>query len=242
MPANNDNIVILHGWGASSKSWIQVKQLLERKGYKVLVFDLPGFGNAGLPPQPFSVGDYVDWVKKEVKNFGPFFLLGHSFGGRVSIKFAAKYPGKLKGLILVSSAGIKHKPLFLLGFILKIFKRFKFISNLPILKNIFYFFRQIFYKYILRKTDYLNVSGVMKGTFKKAVEEDLSPYLPKIKVPTLIIWGEKDKITPLKDAYLMKKEIRNSKLEIIKNAGHAPHLYNPDEVAEMAAKFIRPVV
>src|SRR5579872_6395942 len=106
------DVVILHGWGGSAKSFAAFAEVLERKGYKVHSFDLPGFGTAEPPPKPWSVDDHVSFVKEFCDRNGltRFFLMGHSFGGRVSIKFAAQYPDKLAGLVLYAAAGIKPKP------------------------------------------------------------------------------------------------------------------------------------
>ncbi len=71
-----------------------------------------------------------------------------------------------------------------------------------------------------------------------ALEEDLKPLLGKISVPTLIIWGKKDKITLLKDASLMKEKIKNSQLQVLENIGHTPHLENPKLLAQKIKGFI----
>ncbi len=166
-----------------------------------------------------------------------FFLLGHSFGGRMAIKYAAKHPEKSKGLILVSVAGIIPKKCFLPSFISEMAKVGNKFSFLP-----FYsFFRKVFYRFILRKTDYIKSEEIpnLKETFKKIIAEDLTPYFSKIKTPTLIIWGEKDKMTPLSDAHLMNKKIPNSKLEVLKNIKHSSHREAPEILAEKIINFIK---
>lgn len=229
-------LIILHGWQSSKEKWQKVKANIEQSGVKVIVPDLPGFKPENELKKALSLDDYVDWVKNfAIENIsGKFFLLGHSFGGRIAIKFAAKYPEKLEGLILVSAAGIKRKKTFWQILLLRIAKIGKKFSFLP-----FYsFFKKIFYKFILRKTDYLKAKGLMKETFKKIIEENLTPYLSKISLPTLIIWGARDKVTPIKNAYLIKKEIENSTLKLIPEAGHTPYLETPEKLAELISKFL----
>lgn len=234
------NIIILHGWASSAEKWQVVKQGIKEQGIRVIVPDLPGFKKETELSQSWNLDDYVDWLANFFSKACPEpaegFLLGHSFGGRIAIKFAAKYPEKLKGLILVSSAGIKHKRTPYIRAILdmaKIGRQCRFAPFFP-------FLRKIFYKYILRRTDYINAEKMpfLKETFKNIIREDLTQSLSQIKTPTLIIWGEKDKITPLSDAYLMNKEIPNSKLEILKNMGHAPHSENPKNLAQKITNFI----
>ena len=225
-------LVLLHGWQSSKERWQRVKEEIKKGGIKVIVPDLPGFKKETELKRPWGLDDYVEWVKRSFFiNEDQFFLLGHSFGGRIAIKFAIKYPEKLSGLILVSAAGIKPKRNPLVSIFVPIFKKLSFLPG-------YRFFRKIFYRFVLKKTDYVHLKGAMKETFKKVINEDLTPLLPKIKVPTLIIWGEKDQITPLSDAFLMKKEIKNSKLEILKDTGHAPHLENPKVLSQKILNFI----
>lgn len=221
-------ILILHGWGSSIKSWIKVQKILAEKGFQVIVFDLPGFGKSMIPLRPWSVEDYSNFVLKLVQKLelSKFFLLGHSFGGRIAIKFVAKYPNKLTGLILCG-APIGPSDTKSYGLILNMAKLAKKFSFLPG----FQFFRKIFYKYILKKTDYFELKGVMKETFKKIITEDLSSFLTKIRTKTLLLWGEKDEIEIVK--------IPNSKLIIFSGVGHNPHLEIPEKLAETILSFLR---
>jgi len=226
-------ILILHGWGSYAKRWDNVKELLEVKGYKVFVPDLPGFGQSPIPAKIWNLDNYADWVKDfaEKNNLGRFFLLGHSFGGSIGIKFAVKYPGKLIGLILVSAGRISKR------------KSIKNIFFLVMAKIGKLFFRQRIFKRIIYKLagsrDYLLArGGVMRETMKKVISEDLKPYLPKINVKTLIIWGDKDEVTPVADAYLIKKAIKNSVLGVIPNVGHRIRLEAPEILVEKVKEFI----
>ena len=235
---DNPTLIIFHGWQSSKEKWQTVKENLEKQGLKVIVPDLPGFKKETELKKPWGLDDYLDWFTQlNNREDESFFLLGHSFGGRMAIKFAAKHPEKLKGLILVSAAGIKPKRNLqsrLISATAKFGRRF---SSLP-----FYsFFRKIIYRFILRTTDYIKAEKILnlKDTFKKIIAEDLTGYLEKIKTPTLIIWGEKDKMTPLSDAYLMNEKIPNSKLEVLKNIGHSPHREAPKMLAEKIINFIK---
>jgi pimeloyl-ACP methyl ester carboxylesterase len=228
-----ENFLILHGWNGSSDSWRKIIEILEIK-YKVICPDFPGFGKTETPKIPWSLNDFVEWLREftEKLNLKEFFLLGHSFGGRVAIKFSISHPEKVKKLILVSSAGIRQE----WGLKEKIIFQISKIGNAIFSKNHFFRFkdgaRNFFYR-IARIKDYSKAKGMMKETMKKIVEEDLLPELPKIQKETLIIWGEKDKIIPLKYAFLFKEKIKNSKLEILPKIGHSPHLEDPEKLAEV---------
>lgn len=240
-------ILILHGWGGSSDSWISVQKILTAQKFKVIVPDFPGFGKSKTPREPWHVDDYVEWLKnfiKEVKKYNgepaePFFLLGHSFGGRIAIKFTAKYPERVKSLILCSSAGIKpeqalkQKVLFCLGRLGDyLFSQRPLIRFKDGARNIFY--------QIIRQRDYLKANGTMKETVKKILEEDLLDFLPKIKTKTLILWGKLDKMVPLKYAYIMEEKIPNSRLIILPGIGHSPQLDVPEKLAKTIVQFLQP--
>jgi pimeloyl-ACP methyl ester carboxylesterase len=238
MENSQNSIVILHGWYSSKERWQKVKEIIEKEGIKAEIPDLPGFKEETKLNNPWDLDNYLNWAEKFIKgkkNSGeltePFFLLGHSFGGRIAMKFAIKNPEKIKGLILLSAAGIKPKENSIANSSL-IFKRLSFLPGYNL-------FRKFFYKFILKKTDYIKLEGIMKETFKKVTGEDFSDLLPEIKTKTLILWGEKDNITPLSDAYLMKEKIKNSKLEILKGIGHTPYSENPEILGFKITEFIK---
>ncbi len=232
-------ILVLHGWGGASDSWVEVQEILAQKGYKVICPDFPGFGKTPPPIDPWDVGDYANLILNFTQKLGldNFFLLGHSFGGRISIKFVTQYPDKIKILILCASAGIKPKPglktiiIFWLAkignviFAPKYLRRFK-----DSVRNFFYF--------SLRNRDYVKANGVMRKTIKKVLAEDLLPDLSKIKTKTLIVWGKIDKMVPLKYGYIFKEKIENSELEVLPKIGHSPHLEIPRKLAEIVSEFL----
>ncbi|MBM3257746.1 MAG: alpha/beta hydrolase [Candidatus Nealsonbacteria bacterium] len=237
-------ILLLHGWGGSSSSWVKIQEILGKKGYQVIVPDFPGFGKSADPFDPWGVKEYVEFVFQFVKELklNSFFLLGHSFGGRIAIKFSALYPEKVLRLVLVDSAGVeREKNLSLKQKIMLTWSRRLgyFIVTMPVLKKLYPLFRRIAYILVGTRDYYLIKSPVMKETFKKIIEEDLTDYLPMIKVKTLIIWGEKDRLTPISIAHLLKEKITGSELEVMPGIGHNPHLQSPKQLSEIILKFFK---
>ncbi|MCD6410659.1 alpha/beta hydrolase [bacterium] len=227
--------LILHGWGASADSWREVQNILS-KNFQVIVLDLPGFGRSDLPPQVWNLDNYKDFILRflEKMKLEKVYLLGHSFGGNIAIKLSVDYPEKFTKIVLVDAAAIRRpKNIFqkIIGVFAGIISLFSFLPG-------YKFLRRSFYRIVLRKTDYLKVAGTMKEVFKKVISEDLKDYCHKVKVPTLIIWGKKDKITPLKDGFLINKLIPNSKIEIIEEALHAPNLSHPEELAQIIKEHL----
>lgn len=233
-------LLILHGWAGSSDSWVEVQKILAKNGFKVICPDLPGFGKSQSPPFGWGVGEYRDFALKFVEKLGfqEINLMGHSFGGRIAIKFATFYPEKLKNLILCASAGIKHNLNFYQRIIVSLARVGNYLFSQKPLIRYQDTIRNIFYM-ILRQRDYLKVKGTMRETFHKIVVEDLEPDLPKIQTRTLIIWGEIDKTVPLKDAFTLKDKISQSVLKTIPNTAHTPNLEAPEKVAELVSYFLR---
>lgn len=236
-------ILILHGWGASSKSWIKVRELLENQGYKVYVPDLPGFGGNPSPAIPWSLDNYVSWIKDfcEKQGLSRFFLLGHSFGGGLAVKFVSQNSEKIEKLILVAPA-LKRDKTLKYYFYLFLAKVGKLIFSLPILSFLMPLARRVLYK-IEGTSDYhkleVEKAFTMKETFKKVVAEDLRSYLPLIKNKTLIVWGKKDALTPFKDSSEVKDKISDSQIKVFESEGHSLSLAVPEKLSEIIIDFLR---
>lgn len=233
-------LLILHGWGGSSNSWLEVQKILASKGYKVITPDLPGFGKTPSPRKAWEIGDYTDFFSQFIEKLGleKIILLGHSFGGRISIRFTSLHPERLEFLILCGSAGVKL-PATLTQKIIYIIARIgNFIFTPKLLRRFKDWVRNNFYM-LIRQRDYRKVKGTMRETFKKVIPQDLSSDLPKIKTKTLIIWGARDKTVPIKAAYIIKEKIPNSNLEIMPRIAHTPHLEAPEKLSEVILNFIK---
>ena len=221
--------LILHGWGSNSDRWVEVAEKIAAKGYKVIVPDLPGFGKSDMLPVPWNTNKYIAWLEGFIKelNLQEFYLLGHSFGGALSAKMTVKYPQKVQKLFLVSAACVRKKTSTkkLSAIIAKIFKLFYFVPYYPLI-------RKAIYKFIIRKSDYVYVEGIMKSTYLNVVAEDLTFNLPFIKVPTIVIWGDKDEYTPISEGYFIEKSIKKAKIIVIPGAGHDLNRKQPEILAE----------
>ena len=91
---------------------------------------------------------------------------------------------------------------------------------------------------IFKLKDWAKAKGIMREIMKKIIQEDLTPILDKIIVPTLIVWGKKDNILPAKDAFLLKEKIPNAKVLILPKNFHSPHLEDPENLAKIIHEFI----
>ena len=229
-------VLVLHGWGVSSDPWQTVQNILSEQGFKVICPDLPGFGKSKTPESAWCLDDYLAWLIEFIdflKLEKPI-IIGHSFGGRVAIKLSVGYPERVEKLILCGTAGIKPELTVKQKLILGTAKAGNFFFSNKFFKNAA---RKVFYTFLSHK-DYVKANPTMKEVIKKVLAEDLLPLLPQINADTLLIWGEKDRMVPLKYGRIMEKEIKNVKLKIILGAGHSPYKEVPEKTANIISEFL----
>lgn len=238
-PKNGDPIVVLHGWGSTIITWLKIQDDLAALGYRVIIPDMPGFGKSEWPKEAWDSDRYAEWAAEFIRSqkLGePVYLIGHSFGGALSIKLAVKHPELIKKLVLVAPSRIgPHKLPRKKQFLQKIAKLGRPLKKIPGSSLA----RRAFYRFIVKETDYLRTSGIMSQTMAAVIKEDLTPILHKVKCPALIVWGDKDKMTPVEGAYILNREIKNSELRIIPDRGHNLNIVVPHELANLIYQFIR---
>ncbi len=231
-------IVLLHGWGLKLETFEQLAHDLSVK-YRVIRLDLPGFGGSQRPDSTWGVGEYAQFVAsflKKLKVSDVLAVIGHSFGGRIGIKGVGRGILKPEKLILMGSAGIKYSDSLRSRGFRGVAKVGKVVLSLPLLSLLRDKSRQRLYK-AAGATDYLK-TGSMRDIFIVSIEEDLRPDAAGIGVPTLMIWGHEDEITPVKDAYLLAKPIKDVRIEVLPQATHAVYLDQPDKAAGLIMSFL----
>jgi len=241
-------VIILHGWLSSSRAWLIFQKHLAPRGFKIIIPDLPGFGQSPLSdPRGWGLDDYVQWVQDFIKVLreskeleGPLTLVGHSFGGRIAIKIAAeKFLPSLHSLILIDAAGLLTQPDLRKKILASIASHCRqYLDTMNISSKLKEKFKILGYR-LIRQKDYLRASPELRKTFQKIIGEDLLPLLPKITLPTLIVWGKKDQLLPVSQAYLLQENIPHSKLKIIPNAEHSPGIQTPEKLSEIMFNFLK---
>ena len=227
--SGEETAVMLQGWGTDLGVYDSVAAAINEK-YTFMQFDLPGFGGSDEPREAWNVDAYADFFcalmqKLKIKRAA---LIGHSYGGRIIIKLAAResLPFEISNIVLIDSAGIIPKKNFAQR--MKI-RQYKLLKNILNNKLVYALFPELIDDWRSRQgsEDYRNASPMMKKCMVMAVNEDLTDCLPKIKQDTLLIWGDKDTATPISDAELMEEKIPNSGLAVLKGAGHFSFLEQP---------------
>ena len=229
-------IILMHGWGCQASTLDSIARIAAEQ-HTVYNIDFPGFGASPEPTTVWGVEDYTAMLESFVRKLGIVrpILLGHSFGGRVGLLYSSR--NDVEKLILVDAAGVK--PLRTLKYYFKVysFKAAKHISRLLLGKK-----RAEARSERMRKArasaDYAAASPRMRAILSKVVNEDLKHVMPAIKAPTLLIWGENDTATPMRDARIMEKRIPDAGLVSFPGCGHYSFLDNPYQFAAVLRSFI----
>ncbi len=222
----NDTVVLLHGWGQNIQMMRPIGDNLKDKD--VIIIDLPGHGKSDEPKEVWSLDDFVEMIhelllKEKVEN--PI-LIGHSFGGKISLIYASKY--KVKKLVLFGSPfKVKKNPNSLK---VKILKK---IKSLPGMEKI-----AEKAKKHMGSVDYRNASPIMREILVKHVNTDITDLVKKIKCPTIIIWGTNDKAVDIADAYELESLIKDSAVIAYEGCTHYAYLERLVQTNNIINKFL----
>ena len=252
-PHDAPTVVLVHGIGdKGARDWKGLTAVLAQD-FHVISFDLPGFGRSSKDNEPYTPKNYAAFVRHVVQQRvpkRPFFLVGHSLGGAIALRYAALYPQDVQALVLADVPGILHhlaysRYLAHLGidFLPKIYRaQNDHLSNLmstvigkmewakPAPEIILLTPR-------LRKNflsaDPVRIAGLA------LVLEDFSADLGRVQAPTLVLWGGRDELAPLRNGRVLSANLPQAQLEIFETSGHTPMDDVPELFAERVAAFLR---
>lgn len=235
---SKNTILILPGWGNTRETFHHIINYF-KNNYTIYILDYPGFGNSPIPNKTLTIYNYSELIinfMNKLNIINPI-VITHSFGGRITALLIGHHNIKLDKLILIDIAGIKQKKTIKKYIKEKIYKiKRKLIKLLPKSKQDIYY-RKLLNKYA--SSDYIALPPSMHETFKNIIKIDLTNYFKRINNETLILWGKKDQSTPIKDAYKLRKIIKNSALIVFKNADHYSYLNNPYLTNKIIYEFIK---
>lgn len=244
-----DTIIMLHGFGANKDSWLRFAKYFT-PNYRVFIPDLPGFGDSSKPQdKKYNIMSQVERLNLLVKELklAKFHLAGNSMGGSIAGNYAATYPKMVKTLALFDSAGVvspiksERDLLFEKGINILIVKDVNDYDKLLQIN----FVKPPQLPSFIKK--YLTEQAMKAAPFNEKIYKDLTDSdisileskLNKITAPTLIVWGDSDKVIHISSLGIFGKNIKNSKSAIIKECGHLPMMEKPDETFLIYQDFLK---
>ncbi|MBX6378813.1 MAG: alpha/beta hydrolase [Clostridia bacterium] len=242
----------LHGWGCSHLYWRRFLSRLDGRRMRAYALDLPGFGGADKPVTGYALDDLVEDVRAFLEAVGAegAVLAGHSFGGTLALAFAAAHPDKLRALLLVATVPGAASPS------VSTTTRRHIERLLKALRDLDWQRKERFLRSVLRQgfrvlpppreleafltTAATAAPAALTGYVATSLSADLEPLLERVRVPTLIVHGERDFVTE-RDAMLLLR-IPESRLVTIADAGHYPMVERDEAFAAAVLPFLEEVV
>lgn len=237
---NKETLLLVHGIGGQgARDWAGFVPVLAAK-YRLLIPDLPGFGESAKGNQLYSPERYVAFLKHivEARVPGRLHLVGHSMGGAIALRYAGMYPRDVERLIAVDAAGVLHRVAYS-----------EFLSAMGIKGLPFVFPGQDAHlrgrvNQLLAQIEAFNIDAnsllqsaalrerLLQGDPLKIAAfalalDDMSRILPAVRAPTLLIWGERDEIAPLRTGKMLAAVVPQARLMVMPGAGHVPQRDDP---------------
>lgn len=225
-------VLFLHGWGGSTNSFLHVARKLENTCKTVLI-DFYGFGKTKFPKVSLDTYEYTTqlYLFLKSKNIEEVSIVAHSFGGRVALILSSIFDIKIDKLVLIDSAGVLPKRTLHYRFKVCKYKIYKKLSKLNIISD----------KKLSKfgSDEYKQLDSVQKRSYVKIVNQGLEYLFKKINSDVLIVWGEKDRTTPLSMANVLNKNISKSHLFVYKNSGHFSYIENLSHFCKLVQTFLK---
>lgn len=212
-------LYIIHGWTYTVAPWERTIAALEKQGIKVQMLNVPGL--TASSKKVWTIEEYVHWADRQIPDGAV--ALGHSNGGRILLNLCSEKPDKLKHLILLDAAGV-YEASTKRDFARILSKKLAFLKNVPGLTKIWH--------KLIGASDYARAPENMKQTLANMLESDKKLDLQKITVPTSILWGANDTVTPPHQGKIMHESIAGSTFELYPGWTHAPYISHPIELAK----------
>ncbi len=196
----------LHGWGQNHGAFLPLIDALKDQGRHVAL-DFPGFGDSSFPPDVWGVSDYAHFVQKFIRHmeWESCFLITHSFGGRVALRFANQWPDQVHGLFLIAAAGLPNPIPFRKRIRIQTIRTLARSAQRWIPGTLGEKIKQSLYDKIASR-DYKQ-AGVLRPIFVKVVNDDVSDILPAIPCPVTLLYGSEDTETPPSIGYRMQQRL-----------------------------------
>jgi pimeloyl-ACP methyl ester carboxylesterase len=252
-------LLLLHGIAGSSDTWVPAMRLLQRD-HTVIAPDFLGHGASAKPLGDYSLGNYAAGLRDllDVLEIERATVIGQSYGGGVALQFAYQFPERCERLCLVDAGGLGREVSWLLRLVTLPGAEYVlpavFLAPVRDCGNSILSFLKDRGIRSDRASEMWRSFGSLtesanRAAFVRTMRAVIDPggqavsamdrlYLAE-EMPTLIVWGDRDKIIPLSHAYRAHEAIPKSRLEIIEGAGHFPHVEEPHRFVDVLVDFLR---
>ena len=245
-PADAPTLLMIHGFGANRDNWLRFARHF--KDYRVIALDLPGFGESSKPDIDYDVASQTERVHAFAKTLGltRLHLIGNSMGGHIAALYAARHPEQVLSVALLDNAGVtspRKSEMFAMiergepnPLVVRraedfdALMRFVFVNPPPLPESL--------------KRHFAEQSMANQAIYDKIFRQlreryvPLEPELPKIQVPTLLLWGEQDRVLDVSSIEVMKPLLKQPSVVIMPDCGHAPMIERPEDTARHYQAFL----
>ncbi|HRR40820.1 MAG TPA: alpha/beta hydrolase [Syntrophales bacterium] len=251
-------LVLIHGLGASAEIWMHNIGAFS-ENHRVIVPDLPGFGRTDMPGEPFAPFDYLSFLDgflRELK-VERAVLCGQSLGGGIALLYAIRFPEKVEKLVLVDCAGLGVEVIWTLRWMtLPLIGE---LSSVPTRPGVALFFKlavknpavvtdeliDLYHGYFNRPGRPAFLLRLVRSLvdFRRVKRDVVSPILEnlhRVACPTLIVWGERDRVFPLSHGRHGLERIKGAEIRVMRDCGHIPFFERPGEFNELVLDFLLP--
>ncbi|MDH0893811.1 MULTISPECIES: alpha/beta hydrolase [unclassified Pseudomonas] len=246
-PTDGDTLVMIHGFGANRDNWLRMARHFTER-YRVIALDLPGFGESSKPDASYDVASQTERLHAFVTalNIEKPHLIGNSMGGHIAALYAARYPDQVSSIALLDNAGItsprmsemfqmiergQPNPLVVrkaedFGTLMD----FVFVNPPPLPDSLK---RHFAAQSMANQAHYDMIFTQLREQYVP-----LEPELPKIQVPVLVLWGDRDRVLDVSSIEVMKPLLQKPTVVVMKDCGHAPMIERPEETAQHYQAFL----
>jgi 4,5:9,10-diseco-3-hydroxy-5,9,17-trioxoandrosta-1(10),2-diene-4-oate hydrolase len=248
-------VILLHGIGSSVETWAYNISVLAQH-HRVYAVDLVGAGRSDKPPATYSltylaqfVKDFMDALSIECAS-----LIGNSLGGGVVLEFALNFPGKVEKLVLVNSLGLGKEitltlRLATLPFVGRLFKPTRSGTALALKQSVYDStlisndWVELYYQIATLPRAWEAVVGLIKTNIdlfgvRTEIYNTIVDRLPTITAPTLVLWGQQDRILPVTHAAVATKGLPNARVHIFDPCGHWSQVEHSEEFNTLVLEFL----
>lgn len=251
-PADSVPVVLIHGTGSSLHTWEPCVRALKGQ-YRIITLDLPAYGLTGPnPARNYSHAFYTEFIAAFLTQLkvDQCILGGNSLGGGIAWQYAGAHPEHVRKLILIDAGGYPMAPE-------SVPIAFK-LARTPVLKWILQHISPRPLAVMSARNVYADPDKVTEATVDRYYElflrkgnrqafvdrmqyfqyPDNTAGIRSIQIPTLVLWGEQDRLIPVKNAYFFHNDLPHDTLVVLPNAGHVPMEEAPERTTAVMADFL----